>query len=213
MVDQTEAVPPVKTPLVIAVTGHRPDKLGGYKLPNPTYIHVMQELRKAFEYYKPDFVIVGMAIGTDQWAAELCLTMGIRFIAAIPFDGQDGKWPPHVRSKYQWLLSRAHQACVISPGPYDGKKMFLRDKWMVDYSQLLVAVWNGSEGGTAITVAYAKSVDKPIYFVPVDPPAVPTVAPPQYVVQAQIVGNKPQALVAEEKQEAAKPFHRKVDLG
>ena len=204
---------------VLAITGHRPDKLGGWKIPNPTYIHVCNELKKTFEYYKPSYVIVGMAIGVDQWAAEICMGMNIKYIAAIPFDAQDSKWPDHVKAKYQWLLSRADQKYVISPGTYEPKKMQIRNEWMVNYCQLLVAVWNGTEGGTANCVAYAQRINKPIYFVPCDPPLVLAPIPGQVMQVAdnakaflKLFGNKPKEVVDQEHKEAVQPFVRKVNL-
>jgi uncharacterized phage-like protein YoqJ len=199
-----------KPPLVVGITGHRPDKLGGWRTPNPTYLSVLDHLKQALEHYRPDFVISGMALGVDQWAAELCLTLGIRFIAAVPFKGQESKWPPQAKAKYDWLVSRAHQVCVISEGGYSPQKMFLRDKWIVDYSHVMVAVWNGSDGGTAHTVSYAKQVGKPIYFVPCDPPQVQYTNSP--TIMQVIEGAKPQAVLEEEKAEAAEAFKRKVIL-
>lgn len=159
--------------IILSVTGHRPDKLGGYRVPNPTYIHVVNGLRQAFEHYKPDGVIVGMALGVDQWAAELCLTMGIPFHAAIPFEGQESRWPGSSQAKYHWLLSRAASKHIICEGGYHPAKMHTRNAWMVDHSGLLVAAWNGTDGGTAACVGYAQKVKKPIYFIPLDPPKVP----------------------------------------
>ena len=40
--------------------------------------------------------------------------------------------------------------------------MMKRNKYMVDKSDIVVAVWNGSKGGTANTVKYAKQSGKTI---------------------------------------------------
>ena len=158
---------------VIAVTGHRPDKLPdrqtGYKTPNPYYDLVVKGLVDAFEKFQPDYVLTGMAIGVDQWAAEICVNMDIPFVAALPFAGQEGKWPPHSQAKYHLLLSKAHTRYVICEGGYEGWKMQRRNEWMVDSCHQVVAVWNGSPGGTANCVAYATGVGKPIYYVPLPP--------------------------------------------
>ena len=47
--------------MIVAFTGHRPQKLGGYKLPNPTYIKVCQEIESTLKELKPEKVISGMA--------------------------------------------------------------------------------------------------------------------------------------------------------
>jgi uncharacterized phage-like protein YoqJ len=167
----TELKPePAPPPLVIAITGHRPNKLGGYEVPNPTYDIVVKGLVAAFEHYKPAYVITGMALGTDQWAAEICVNMTIPFVAALPFRGQEGPWPPRSKARYQWLLSRAYQTFVISEGGFEGWKMQKRNEWMVNSAHMLVAVYNGDdEGGTTNCLAYAAACGKYIHYVPLPP--------------------------------------------
>lgn len=155
--------------LVIAVTGHRPNKLGGYDVPNPIYDIVVKGLVEAFEHYKPAYVISGMAIGTDQWAAEICVNMDIPFIAALPFRGQEGKWPPKTKAKYNWLLSKAYQKYVICEGDYEPWKMQRRNEWMIASCHMLVAVFNGTEGGTANCLTSAAAAGKYVHYVPIPP--------------------------------------------
>lgn len=158
----------MKDPMIVSITGHRPDKLGGYKIPNPTYSSVINGLNLAFDKLNPDFVITGMALGVDQWAAELCIKRNIKFIAAVPFQGQESRWPEHAQMKYFEILKRAHVTYCINPGSYSAMKMHLRNKWMVDSSDVLAAVWNGTSGGTASCISYAKTVNKKIFWVNFD---------------------------------------------
>lgn len=156
--------------LVVAVTGHRPDKLGGYDTPNPLYDIVVKGLVSAFELYKPAYVITGMALGVDQWAAEICINMEIPFVAALPFRNQDQKWLPKSKAKFHWLLSKASHQYVICDGDYEPWKMQERNKWMINSCHLVVAVWNGTTGGTANCLGYAHSMNKQVYYVPVPSP-------------------------------------------
>ena len=170
-----EAPPPAEPQpqLVVAVTGHRPDKLGGYKVPNELYDLVIAGLVKAFEQYRPAYVLTGMALGVDQWAADICLGMGIPFVAAVPFDDQDKIWPPHSKAKYQWLLTKAYQVTRVNMGPYSPQKMQARNQWMVNSAHLVIAVWNGTAGGTANCVGYATERKKQIHYVPLPPVGMP----------------------------------------
>lgn len=162
--------PPEPPPqLIVAVTGHRPDKLGGYKVPNEMYDLVVAGLVQAFEEFKPAYVLTGMALGVDQWAAEICLNMGIPFVAAVPFDDQDKIWPPHSKAKYQWLLAKAFQVVKVSQGPFSPQKMQARNQWMVNSAHMVIAVWNGTQGGTANCLGYANQVGKKIHYVPLPP--------------------------------------------
>ena len=164
-----EDVQPAQNAIYVAVTGHRSDKLGGWKTPNPLYDLVLQGLYDAFLKLQPSYVISGMALGVDQWAAELCVNMEIPFVAAIPFEGQEKVWPPHSKAKYHWLMSRAAHRYVICEGGYESWKMQKRNEWMVNSCHQLVAVWNGSSGGTQNCVGYAMEVGKPIHYVPLPP--------------------------------------------
>lgn len=131
--------------------------MGGYDIPNPTYDKVCKALRDKFHELKPDKIISGMALGTDQWAAEAAMELGIPFIAAVPCDGQDSMWPDESKRKYQVILDSAAEVVVVSPGPYAPAKMHERDRWMVDHSDMLLGVWSGvRKGGTFGTIRYAE---------------------------------------------------------
>lgn len=155
--------------MIIAFTGHRPDKLPnketGYKLPNPTYIKVCQQIDSLLKELKPEKVISGMALGVDQWAAMIAHKLGIPFVAAIPFDKQESKWPESSQKTYRALHKLASEEVIVSEGGYAAIKMQVRNEWMVNHCDELIAIWDGSEGGTGNCVKYAKSVNKKIHFI------------------------------------------------
>lgn len=161
--------------MILGITGHRPDKLPnkatGYKLPNPTYKYVCQELEKHFIQLQPEKIISGMALGVDQWAAFIAYKLKIPFVAAVPFEGQEKKWPAESQLKYKQLLKLASEIIIVSPGGYGSGKLQTRNKWIVDYSHKLLATWDGSEGGTGNCVAYAESVKRQI--IRIDPRLTP----------------------------------------
>lgn len=150
---------------IIAFSGHRPDKLGGYRLPNPTYIHICQEIEKTLTELRPYMVITGMALGVDQWAANVARKMKIPYIAAIPFEGQECKWPKRSQRTYRALRKLAMGETIVCPGDYSAEKMQLRNQWMVDNADALIAIWDGSRGGTKNCIEYAKSQNKQIYYI------------------------------------------------
>ena len=155
--------------MIVAFTAHRPDKLGGYNLPNPTYLHVCREIDKILRQLKPEKVISGMALGGDQWAANIAFKLKIPVLAAVPFDGQEKKWPEKSQSIYRKLLSKASEIVVISPPGFTVGKMQRRNKWMVDQCDILIAIWDGSAGGTKNCVEYARTVKKPEEIIFIDP--------------------------------------------
>jgi uncharacterized phage-like protein YoqJ len=151
--------------MIVAFTGHRPDKLGGYKLPNDVYLKVCREIDKALKELKPEKVITGMALGVDQWAAMIAYKLHIPFLAAIPFENQESKWPEESQKTYRLLRKLATKEVIVSPGSYTAEKMQIRNKWMVDHCDQLIAIWDGSKGGTGNCVDYAKSINKTIYHI------------------------------------------------
>lgn len=51
--------------MILAFTGHRPDKLGGYSETNPLRAQITYEIMKQLYELKPTGVISGMALGVD----------------------------------------------------------------------------------------------------------------------------------------------------
>ncbi len=149
---------------VVAFTGHRPVKLGGYG-PSLIQNRVRAAIADELVRIKPSSAISGMALGVDQWAAEICIDLGIPFVAAVPFVGQESKWPEESQRHYQLLLQRAYNIHVVSPGPYSPWKMQARNEWMVRSCNTLVAVWDGSEGGTANCVRFAQGLERSLVTV------------------------------------------------
>lgn len=141
--------------MIVAVTGHRPDKLGGYEFHNPKRVWVRDRLREKLLEHKPDHCISGMALGVDQDFAYVCIEMAIPFTAAIPFVGQESKWPQAAQQFYRELRDKAVSVVVVSGGGYAAWKMQTRNEWMVDHCDLLIAVWDGTDGGTGNCVKYA----------------------------------------------------------
>lgn len=146
--------------MIVAFTGHRPDKIGGYAVPNPTYDRIVRELEWQLLWLGPVKAISGMALGVDQWAAQICVNLGIPFVAAVPFAGQERMWPQASVAVYEKLIAKAAEVVVVCKGGYTASKMQERNRWMVDRCDVLIAVWDGSCGGTGNCVEYAHKVKK-----------------------------------------------------
>ena len=150
----------------VAFTGHRPEKIGGYDLSNPVAKQVKMAISKKLqELGTIERAISGLALGVDQIAAEVCIALKIPFVAAIPFVGQESKWPLKAQEHYEYLLSCAEKAQCVSSGEYAAWKMQARNQWMVDDCDVLIAVYDGSPGGTRNCVEYAQKQGKTIHFI------------------------------------------------
>jgi len=148
--------------MIIAVTGHRPPKCDDYAGTNPLALWVKQKIKAALITQRPLYLISGMAVGVDQWTVEICIELKIPFIAAVPFIGQERQWPTQSRERYRELLAQAYAVEIVCAGGYERWKMLARNQWMVDHCNVLLAVFDGSAGGTASTVLYANSVQREV---------------------------------------------------
>jgi uncharacterized phage-like protein YoqJ len=157
--------------MIIGFSGHRPSKIGGFELPNPTYIYICQQLEKRLLELKPEKTVSGMAIGFDQYAANICIKLGIPFIASVPFLGQETRWPQKSQETYRKLLAKAAEVIIVSEGGYAAWKMQTRNQHIVDISDLLIACFDGTTGGTFNCVQYAKQQGKEVIVID------PTLAP------------------------------------
>jgi uncharacterized phage-like protein YoqJ len=140
---------------VFCATGHRPNKLGGYsKEVSGMLIKVALDF---LEESKPHKIISGMALGWDLAWAQAGIIAGIPVEAAIPFVGQEGKWPKISQDYYTNLLDACSVVTVVCEGGYSPYKMQVRNEYMVDNSSLVVALWDGTAGGTGNCVRYAEA--------------------------------------------------------
>lgn len=146
---------------ILAATGHRPAKLGGYtteatdKLFNFAVDCLLSE-----PYPLSGKVITGMALGWDTAIAEAALAYNVELICAIPFIGQESRWQQSQQRHYDEILSQAAEVIVITSGGFSPEAMQLRNKWMVDHCDRLLSLWDGSAGGTANCNKYAKKVGR-----------------------------------------------------
>lgn len=148
--------------MILGITGHRPNKLGGYNDRTNRSSSIQQALQKQFEEIQPQCILTGMALGVDQWAAEVAISLKIPFAAMIPCQKQDRLWPSKSQQYYRELLDQADKVIQCSDLPYAPELMKKRNERIVEACTLLLAVWDGSSGGTSHTVWYARDHNKPV---------------------------------------------------
>ena len=94
--------------------------------------------------------------------AETVLTLrdeyqGVTLEAAVPCETQTRGWSQEERRRYNYILHQCDHVTLISR-MYTPGCMQRRNKYMVDSSQVLIAVRTGAPGGTEQTVRYARSI-------------------------------------------------------
>ena len=159
----------------ISVTGHRPNKLWGYDYNHPMWELLKERLKQLIIHAATNHSIVnavsGMALGVDTIFAQAAIEARelhphVRFIAAVPCKDQECMWPSTSQRLYHSLLKRADKVVMVSEQRYHNGCMQKRNKFMVDHSNMVIAVWNGSRsGGTAHCVNYAKEKAVPTHII------------------------------------------------
>lgn len=151
----------------IAVTGHRPNKLWGYNNNHPNYIKLGRVLRDTLICYEAKHIITGMALGVDTIFALVGLKLkqsnpDLIVECAIPCRNHSSQWLKESVAIYNDILSRADITTLVTDAPYSSHLMQKRNEYMVDNCDLLIAIWDGTSGGTANCVKYAESRNKEI---------------------------------------------------
>lgn len=152
-----------------AFTGHR------------SYRHEADEaLRRTVAALRSEGVcrfLSGMAVGFDLAAAEAVLACrasdpAIRLIAAIPFRGQERRFPPDERRRFERIVAEADETYCLSES-YHPACYHVRNDFLVARAATLVTWYDGTAGGTRYTVERARSCGRRlIHLHPATPAAV-----------------------------------------
>lgn len=153
--------------MTCAFTGHRPDKLNGYDPKDNK--ELLWKLRSLIvdhiENKGVDVFISGMALGVDMWAARIVLKLKetyphIKLVAAIPCLDHSSKWRVESKTEWQEIVDKADKVIYVSEEPYTAWCMQKRNEFMTNSSEYIIAVWDGSPGGTGNCVRYAEKNKK-----------------------------------------------------
>ena len=161
--------------MIISITGHRPNGLPkeyGYNLNNEAWIKLKEYIEATIEecnkYATPNeelTLVTGMALGVDTVFWEIAAKLrksnkNIKIEAAVPFVGQEKKWIHESQKQYKQMLSESDKVTIVSEGGFATYKMMARNRYMVNKSDIVIAVICKETGGTAQCVKYAKEHDK-----------------------------------------------------
>lgn len=155
-------------------TGHRPKgfpfQYGIDIQKHNAYLQALsQKIRLAITEYGITNFISGMAVGVDLDFAETVLKLrhkcSITLECAIPCPNQALKWNYKDKLRYEGIINSADKISLISER-YTPECMLKRNSYMVDKSQLVIAVFNGiPQGGTWYTINYARKTNTAIELI------------------------------------------------
>ena len=157
-----------------AFTGHRPRKFPwGYDETDARCIvlkkTLTEQIAKLVETGYTDF-FSGMAEGADTWAALAVLALkkenpALKLHCVLPCERQANRWSASARELYFSILEQADEVVYVSR-EYSTDCMLKRNRYLVDHTACLLAVYNGERrGGTAMTVRYAQRLGREVIII------------------------------------------------
>ena len=150
----------------VAVTGHRPHKLGKalYDVHSEEALAYIEFFTNFLKEHKTKYAISGMALGVDTLFALAVLGLkkqgvDIKLECAIPCKGQECRWNSKAQAVYNNILRSADVVTTLAE-TYTPRCMQDRNEYMVNKCAHVLAIYDGSKGGTGNCVAYAKQRNK-----------------------------------------------------
>ena len=161
-------------------SGHRPVRLPwGRNEADPRCLALKARLDQALEEARRQgfrHFLCGVAQGADLYFCQAVLDLRQRhpevtLEAAIPFAGQADHWSAADQRRRMTLLDQCDLETVVQH-TYTPGCMNRRNRYMVDRSSLLIAVYDGiPQGGTLNTLSYAMGKGVRTVILPVVSPA------------------------------------------
>ena len=172
-----------------AFSGHRPQKMPfGFDELDQRCIDFKQRLHDTIEsliWCGYSHFLSGGALGMDMYAAEIVLEfrqqypwIGLEMV--IPFDSQPDKWNDLYKERYRALLDKA-DIVTFTSHEYSKGAIFLRNRYLVDNADLLLAAYDGQPGGTQLTCNYARKAGIDVCKIP---PVVEKAKKPAHMTRA-----------------------------
>ena len=165
----------------VCLTGHRPHKLWGYDLDQPEYDNLQNKLELIIETLLDEYKTVvchsGLALGADTiWSIAILNKREehpnrVKFHAEIPFMGQASRWFGESVSLWEYQVETAdYQTLYLTeeetltwgkiPTWRVTKALDDRNKGMVEASDIVIAIYDGTKSGTGNAVYDAKELGK-----------------------------------------------------
>lgn len=127
------------------------------------------EIKAALRHYQPvGQAFTSLAVGSDQVFAREAIALGIPVNAVIPMAGYENFFKGSGLASYESLL--VHCNVIRLDGGENDEKSFLNaGRYVVDNSDLLIAIWDGKPanglGGTADIVDYCLALGQTVVHI------------------------------------------------
>lgn len=128
--------------MILTITGHRPQRLKGQER------LIKKWAEEQLIRLHPSMIYNGMAQGVDQIVAIAAKELNMPIICCYPF------FKTTFHPIEEWIME--NNIVIFTSSAFSKQSYIIRDKYMVDHSDIVLAVWDGiRQGGTYITREYA----------------------------------------------------------
>jgi ribonuclease HI len=140
----------------VLVAGLRPTGLGGYD-PNPLADRARDLLRArllAEKLLHPDLVILsGMDLGAPLLGVEAAASLGVPYVAVLPYPAMESVWRPEAQEHHRSLLGGAREVVTVgrktpTTKQQAGMALGRRNDWLARHAVDAVVVWDGHDDAT-----------------------------------------------------------------
>lgn len=156
----------------VSFTGHRPDKIAGWSEAQGAVEVALRralarEILRLVEEEGAEEFVSGMAPGVDLWAADEVLRLRgegvipshVRLLLAIPYPAFERSFGAQWRTLYESIVAGADEVVYVSHGYHHGCYQ-KRNDYLAERADVLLAYYEGSEGGTRYTIRRAEKLGK-----------------------------------------------------
>lgn len=160
----------------VCFVGHRPQKIPFlYDEESTSFKKLRCTLKKTIieliENENVKHFISGVVIGADMLCAEIILELKAQYSditleCALPCETQAEYWTMKYREKYFDTVAASDKESMLQ-WRYTPDCVMKRDRYMVDKSDILLAVWDGGKGPIKRTVNYATEKGKKVMCIPI----------------------------------------------
>ena len=157
----------------VCFTGYRPAKLPFKCSPEDhNYLSFCQKaegLLAGFLQKGAVHFLSGMAQGSDMILAQCALALkaqspDITLECVLPFPAQTKGWGAAGRQMHGDILKKCDKITVISQ-EYTPQSYMQRNRYLVDNSEAVVAVYDGQKGGSKNTLDYAFKMGRQVMII------------------------------------------------
>lgn len=155
----------------IGITGHRPQKLGGFSQQAMDRLYKFAQ-RQLLRLDAEHTIYHGCALGFDMAMAIAAQEQGHKVVSCLPFLGFNAKWNIDSVMELDRILNKSHEVIVVTDKRLEENEkvdwfnaallLDTRNKFIVNNVDKMLALSCGASSGTLNCVNYAERKSVPV---------------------------------------------------